>query len=430
MATAPMTQYVPGHRVIIRDLKTGDVKFDVSNDLISIATNKAYGRCAGMWQLLLTYREIDGLRYDQLIQTNDVITIELDGGKGKGLQPVMIGVVDRPSRTFNASSNIPQRHVKVCGQDLGKFLTKDIGWDISGAQVQKVQEQGEGAPSKELEANYLARVTLQAGTAKTLIEQLMQIFLKSLSSSVVPKFQFKPTTDDDWQIWDSSLQYIRNTSAWSAMERYAHKPWNMLHADTLDLETFQVILERNPINDQGMLDRPEAATHEIGDEDITQEDVGISDHERINLLCYWPSMYRVSGDSTIETVMANKDLTWFDEEEIKLHGYCARIIEDNFNPPDVRTPNDENGYDKLVGGAVTRAETYWNWYSMNHELESGTFAIHSNPSIKAGDVLLVRQGTTSIRTEYLIEQVGHTHTVWPRVTAITMLHVTRGQNRA
>jgi hypothetical protein len=428
--TAPGTTYSPGHRVIIRDLKTGDMKYDVTDDLISIATNKAYGRPAGTWQMMLTYREINGQHYDELIQSNDIVTIELDGGAGQGLQAVMVGAVDRPSRTFNGGASAPIRQVRVCGQDLGKFLTTDIGWDVSGAQVQLVQEQGEGAPTQELEANYLARVTLQAGTSEELISQLLEIFLKTLESSAVSKFVLDSTTDDNWQIWDASLQYIKGTSAWGAMERYAHKPWNMLHADTLDLDTFQIILERNPINDQGMLDRPTTSTHEIGDEDIIQEDVGTSDQERINLLCYWPSMYRVSGDSTVETVMANKDLTNFDEESIKLHGYCSKIIEDNFNPPDVRTPNDEGGYDSIIAGAVTRAETYWNWYSMNHELESGSFQIHSNPAIKAGDVLLVRQGTSGEKKEYLIEQVGHTHVIWPQVSATTVLHVTRGQYRA
>lgn len=422
--------YSPNHRVIFKDLKTGQVKIDASNDIVSIATNKAYGRCAGAWQMVLTYREIDGERYDQLINPNDQVTIELDKGDGKGLQPVMLGVVDRPAQTFNAGGNNPQRCVKISGRDLGKYLMTEIGWDISGAQVQTVQQQGTDGGVESLEANYLARVSLQAGTAQNLIEQLMAIFKKNVTALAAGKISFNATTDDQWEIWDSSLQYIKGTTLWAAMERYAHKPWNMLHADTAGLDSFQVTLERNPIDDQGMLARPAAATHEIGDEDIIMEDIGRCDLERVNLLCYWPAMYKVTGTSSVDIVMANTDLTKFDEEEIGLHGYCPQIIEDNFTPKNVKTANDQDGYGILVGEAIPRAEAFWNWYSMNHELESGTFQIHGDPAIKAGDVLLVRQGTTGVKKEYLIEQIGHTYQVTPAIVSTTTLHVTRGQVRA
>lgn len=86
--------YNPNHRVIFKDLATGNVKYDVSADIVSIATNKAYGRAAGTWQIFLTYQLIDGKRYDELIQPDDLVTIELDAGDGSGLQPVMIGLVE------------------------------------------------------------------------------------------------------------------------------------------------------------------------------------------------------------------------------------------------------------------------------------------------------------------------------------------------
>lgn len=421
--------YNPNHRVIIKDLKTGDVKYDISNDLVSITTNKAYGRVAGTWQIALTYQLINGQRYDELIAPGDFVTIELDAGDGKGLQPVMIGLVDRVARVFNGAGNKPQRYVMISGQDLGKLLTRDIGWDISGAQVQVVQEQGEGAPTRNIEVNYLSRVSLQAGTSESLITQLLDIFIQALESIAADKFVFVSTTDDDWEVWDSSLQYIRGTTLWAAMERYTHKPWNMLHADTLNIDSFQITLERNPIDDQGMLTRPESATHRITDADIVHENIGLSDVERVNLMCYWPSGYKVSPNMTIDIVMASQDLTKFDEDEIKLQGYCAHVIEDNFNPKNVKTVNDQHAYSKLSGPAISRAEAFWNWYSMNHELESGTFVVHGNPAMKAGDVLLVQDGTSSTWREYLIEQIGHSYSVFPTVAFTTTMHVTRGQVR-
>jgi len=428
------TTYVPRHRVIIKDLKTGQIKFDVSNDLVSLGTNKAYGRAAGTFQILLTAKVFGKLNlgYEKRIQPNDLVTIELDAGAGDGLKPVMIGLVDRVSKTSNTAGNNPQRGVKISGRDLGKLLvTHDIGWDISGAQTQNtIQKQGEGAGVKKLDANYLSRFTLQTGTATSLIMQIFGIFLKALNSSAQAKFIFTSTTDDEWEIWDSSLQTIQDASAWAAMERHSHRPWNMLHCDTFDLNTFQITLERNPINDQGMLDRPESATHFIDDNGIVMEDVGCSDGERVNLLCYWPTAYHVTPESTVDIVMAHPDLTKFDEAQIELNGYCPYTIKDNFSPPAVRTAIDEDGYGILVAEAIPRAEIFWNWYSMNHELESGTFLIHGDPAIKAGDVLLVRQGTTSTKKEYLIEQVVHSYSVWPRIAFTTTMQVTRGQAHA
>lgn len=423
--------YKPNHRIVVKDLKTGDVKFDISDDIISLTTNKAYGRASGAWQMILTWKLVNGQRYDELIQTDDVVTIELDSGSGLGFVPVMIGLVDRASQTFTAAGNHPQRQVKISGQDLGKLLSKhDIGWDVSGAQIQtalSIQGQGDGAGETTIAQNYLARITLQAGTAKSIITQLMDLFLKQLDSSLNWNFDLNCSTDDDWEIWDQALQYIRGTTAWSAMKCYAHEPWNMLHADTVDLTKFQVVLERNPIDDQGMLSRTAARTHTITDGEIVSEDIGKSDCERINLLCYWPTMYQVAVGGSIDIVMAHPDLTWFDEDEIKLHGYCSKVIPDNFNAPDVKTPNDICGSDKLAALAVPRAETFWNWHSMNHELDSGTFVIHGDPQMKTGDMLLVKQGMTDTYKEFLIEQVAHTYAVWPQPMFTTTLLVTRGQ---
>ena len=67
---------------------------------------------------------------------------------------------------------------------------------------------------------------------------------------------------------------------------------------------------------------------------------------------------------------------------------------------------------------------------MNHELESGIFVIHGNPGMKAGGVLLVQDGTSDNWREYLIEQIGHSYSVFPTVVCTTMLQVTRGQVRA
>jgi len=430
--------YAPKHKVLIKDLVTGNTKFDLSDDIVSISTNKAYGRAAGTWRVLLTYRlvKFDGKtgRYSDFIQCDDVITIELDAGGGSGLVPVMLGLVDRVAVTRQARSNSPLRQVKICGQDMGKLLVKhDIGWDISGAQSQLSVEKQDGA-GVEVITNYLSRIKLMTGTPGELVAQLYRIFWDDIE--IQPAINLSITTDDDWQLWDPTLQYLKGTSVWYAMLRLSHFPWNMLSADTdtKDIDKFTITLERQPINSLGFLDRAGKRLHTIEDHEIINDDLGVSDVERINLLCYWPDLYKYAPNMSVEIVMASKDLTCVEDLKekrthnlVKHHGYNAKTIEDHFVPPAVESGQDKEKETAMLSSAIPRTETYWNWNKNNHLLKSGTMQVHGRPDIRSGHVLLVRQDGTDRYTEYLVEQISHQYSVDPVPEFVTCLAVTRGQ---
>jgi hypothetical protein len=127
--------YSPRVRVLVKDLETAQVLYDISDDLTSLSTNKAYGRCSGTWQLMLPYRKWqrfgdEYVGYMDVLQPNQMLTVEMDAGNGAGFFPVMCGMIDRVS-AFRQGGDVPQRAVKVSGRDMGKLLeTHDIAFDI------------------------------------------------------------------------------------------------------------------------------------------------------------------------------------------------------------------------------------------------------------------------------------------------------------
>lgn len=116
------TSYSPNCRVTIFDTQTGgNARFyDVSDDIISLGTIKAYGRCSGTWQIILTYvaMDKDGERYSDKLRVNDTITIELDAGDGSGLKPIMRGLIDRVSPVPSIFVDTVARTVRT-----GKYYT-------------------------------------------------------------------------------------------------------------------------------------------------------------------------------------------------------------------------------------------------------------------------------------------------------------------
>lgn len=462
-----LTTYAPKVRVTVKELATGNPKTigphedgNISDDLISLATNKAYGRAAGTFQMMLVYRQMPGAgTYAEAIFPDDLLLIEMDAGAGKGWEVVMLGLVDRTSRTFTSEGGIPQRRVKVSGQDLGKLLQKcDIGWDVSGAQAQQTsqpasntikmlennipvpdttlpwmetpyQPQGETGAAK-IATSYMRRTILTTGTAESLCRQLFQLFQKTTDGIPSALLTFRSTTTDDWMIWNPATQFIRETNAWDAMKRHDHQPWNMLTTETLDDKTFEVLLEKMPHNQEGKLELADNRMHAISATDIIAEDVGCSDSERINLLCYWPTLYRYSVSDLIDIVLADPDLTKFSQDSIAAHGYCPHTIKDDFVPPSVNVCMEDRYspqlYPLMGQNAKNRATTYWNWYSNNHNLAGGTVTLHLSPHIKAGHGLLVAQPDGKEQVEYLIEQVAHQCQFHPPLFTTTV-HVTRGQ---
>lgn len=413
-----MVTYSPRHRITIKSMQTGEVKtdstgkkVDISDDVLSIVTNKANGRAFGAWQIITTFRQ----PLDALISSNDVILIELDAGDGSGMQAVMLGLVDRVARFQTGTNNgQPHRQYKISGRDMGKLLADiDLGWDISGLKAR-------------MNFNSMAdasvnRIILQSGTAAQLIQRLFEVFQTQTKGAYYPRYITADwiDTDDTWILYDPYLAVIRDTPAWDAMKRVANEPWNRLFTETDAAGRFHLGLERQPITDKGKLNPRQFFT--IDALDIVAEDLGKSDDVRVNLLAHWPVSYKTVANRQLDIILSNTGLTKFSEASAVANGIHPHVIETQFVPKNFYLDNDPVGQGS--DEAIARTEIYWNWYRQNHEYESGSITVHGWPEVRNGNGLL----NEATNMEYLIEQVQHSYSVWPQPVFTTTLHLTRGQ---
>ncbi len=405
-----MITYSPRHRVTIRDMQTKEIKLDLTNDVVSLVTTKTNGRAFGAWQIITNYRQ----PLDTLISSNDVILIELNAGNGTGMQAVMLGLVDRVARFRTVVSGQPHRQYKISGRDMGKLLADiDLGWDISGLKA--------AMNFNSVSDASVNRLILQSGTPAQLVKRLFEIFQTQTEGACYPQYIAADwiDTDDAWLLYDSYLAVIRGTPAWDAMKRVANEPWNRLFTETDSKGLFHLGLERQPIDANGKLTPRQFFT--IDEQDIIAEDLGKSDDARVNLLAHWPASYKTVANQQLDIILTNPSLTKFNEASAIANGIHPHVVETPFVPKNFYLDNDPMG--EGSDEAITRAETYWNWYRNNHEYENGTITVHGWPEVRSGNGLITAQSNK----EYLIEQVQHSYSVHPQVSFTTTLHLTRGQ---
>lgn len=410
--------YSPNCRVTVRDLQTNALKYDLTADIVSVVTSKAYERAYGTWQIQTVARKINGKRYDQLIKVNDVVRIEMDAGSGDGLVAVMTGLVDRTARIIASDAEgRPLWRMQISGRDIGKLFDLQLGWDISGVGAQTQHNFG----LDDISSSYIRRFALSNGTPQDLTRQLFDLWSRQAEGNSFSRYVDADwiQCDDNWKTFDPALVGVRDTTFWDACMRVSNSPWNILFCDTDLAGKFHLGLIRRPFKDNGKLDLK--SFHEIDDVDVVMEDLGVSDIERVNLLCHWPPNYRVLANSQIDIALADKRLTNIDRDSVKTNGVCPLIISPTFVPKNFYL-SDESMLDD-TDDAIKRSSIYWNWFRGNHTYESGSVQIHLRPEIRAGDGLL----RTDTNMEYHIQQVTNSFVV-PHLHFTTTLSLVRGQD--
>lgn len=428
--------YRPTHRVTIYRRANGFQPEDISPDVISLSTNKAYSMGAGGFQIMTTFNQrFENKRYDQLLQVNDRVLIELDRGDGQGLKPVMHGLVDRPSREENYTSpRGPIRQVKIAGTDLGKmFLRHNCAWDIQVKDPYSVIHEGSEAYIRTIEFNGKL-----CGTPANLVQRVVTNFLhKQVPWTEQYILLDQLTTDDDWWCMDESIA-TETGPIWPLMKCLSNEPWNTLHADTLDDGKLHVILERTPFDvNTGKITR--SSFYQIDDIDLLKASLGNSDADMVNFLLHNvpESMFQENpgsnllflGGSSVRRFNAdNSDpASNKDDGPINYHGFRYHPVKTEFTawtstPTPVPPRLGNGGADPNVDAAVKkRTDAYWNWFSNNHLLQSGTIVVKGDPIIRTGAGLILKNDNT----EYLAEQVKHDYTAMGSYT--TTIGVTRGQ---
>jgi hypothetical protein len=410
-----MNSYNPKVKVRVKLSAHGDQWEDVSADLVSLSTSKAYGRAAGAWHLTLPFRTLKkyALRYDEICTTNDIVTIEMDGGDGRGNTLVMLGLINRIGQVWSQDQEgRPQRSVKLAGFDFGKLLLRhDCGWSITA------KEGNEGNPmilrmSQDLRFE---------GTAEKIVGGIFKALFLNDVKTMAPYFEFKPRTDDDWETFNTAVFY-QTGAAWSAMTQNSNHPWNILTTETDPDPTrlkFSVILEKNPIRDDGYLSHETFIT--LHTPAIVRADVGVCDDERVNYFWLQTSLTIEGVDEKLPVFLVLDGIVNFDDPSVARNGFNGQIISTNFSK--LVKKGDTVASPGFVKELAKRSTAFWNRLKNNHKLWSGSFTLHLNPHVRAGSAVIEK----FTKREYLVEQVDHQITFGDTPQFHTTLAVTRGQ---
>ena len=415
--------YVPRCRVTFRDLMTNEVIMDPSDRLLSVTVNKQYGAAAGTFTIALPWENAPGFskRYDEVITPDDVVTIEMDPGDGTGFKFVLSGLVERPARAYQVDENgSPLRRINVTGKDFGKLLNRiELGWDISGIN-QLLFADG----TRTIAAAVVRRILNQRGTSAEMMQWLFDIFQSQIPGAYYTKFyNLAPSqTDDTWVTYFPEMAGMRGTKAWAAMKRMENAPYNTLTTRTDPLSgTFMVILEKTPFDGTGRLDRGRLPV--ISQEEIKAENVGVGDHERVNLLCLWPPSYQAIANGVLDIALAFPDTTKINKASAQVHGFAPQVIQPSFVPKNFWLDASPDVVSTDLPEISKRADLFWAWFSKNDTYESGSFTTHLRLDIAEGWGFVHEE----YGKEYFVEQVSHVMTLSPKVEALTHFQVTRGQ---
>ncbi|MCK5607602.1 hypothetical protein KAR91_37305 [Candidatus Pacearchaeota archaeon] len=413
--------YNSKHRVTIRRKANGYIEEDISDDVVKITTSKVYGRAYGGFTVETTFaKRIEGKRYDEILENNDVILIELSKNGTKGLRLDMIGLVSRVARTMKQDgSGHPDQRVAIQGQDFGKLLDKNnCGFDV--ARVDKFLGSNE-AYYKE-RSGYLL-----SGTPNELVQSAYDVFFTGQLGDWVKSYVIADMIDSP-DAWEQVNMVVTGDTGpvWTTMKMAENAPYNTLYTYTGEDGKFHIGLEKTPFNNvTGKLDRE--TFHEFDGHDIVKENVGKSDSELVNYI-YYKTTFGIQGtkNNNLHLTLKGPGVK-YDVDSVKVHGYRPYKPSTSFTPYAIVKGNglnaDEGNNPNVRDALTARTLALWNWMRRNHEYESGDFDFHGSPEIRTGDGIL----HTGTNMEYFVEQVNHSYDV-EGPSFITTLGVTRGQD--
>jgi hypothetical protein len=408
---------------------------DITQHVLAVDTHKTYGNPVGQFSVTIPYTaKVNGYRYDQFVKPFDIISIDLDGGYGAGLVPVMVGLVDEPKRIkqLQQPDGQPQRFVQLMCSDFGRILAQHhVQWylAISPGHI--------GDPQALTQAVYGARL-LAGGTpakiATAIVDgevwQQMPWTKEYITSERI-------TTPDDWYRVNITLSY--QETVWQSLLSISNEPFNKLSADTLENGKFGIILEKCPFDDFGRLDLPYPRTlHMVGDSEIVTEELGTNDYDRLTYLYQYvdcgifsePSgqnLLYLMGDAVQPDAKTGADLV----AQYGFQPYLPKSQFVPFPPPGAgrQVPPHLANYpvdDSLLRPVQARTKLFWNWFKNNAAYESGLVTLHGRPDIRCGDGLVNKD----TNYQYFVEQVAHRWMLGEQILCWTTLHLTRGQPNA
>lgn len=411
-------------------IDTNKRTYDVSDNIISLTTDKTYGVVEGSFSLQLAPSnkqfggeddEISdplkpfGLEYDDIFSPNDKIKIELDDGGGEGVNTVLVGLLSQIEKTFSVASNgQPVRRVSISGSDMGKVLSKHhCQWYLAP------RKENLGTESSITSLVYGAQ--LYAGGTPS---KIVSLILEKELFDRMPWTKNYITDDlinssDTWSINNAGVSMHSTVS--EALRYVSNEPFNKLHGDTRNDGLYHVILEKCPFNNTtGRLDR--AVLKTIEPELVVSSSLGKNDHDQVNYLWLKTLVGAFGGAGGSSLLMLKGDAQQYETASVEANGFMPWMPESRFSP------FTKNGDPQLLDSLAyveqpvkDRTDTLWNWYRNNHTYLSGNISLHGASDIRAGEGVLFEGN------EYFVESVNHRFEVDKGLYYRTTLHVTRGQ---
>lgn len=432
-----------------------DIKSD-DNVIMSFSFEKSIEACAGSFSLVLA----PSVNWMTKIRPGDWIAISLGQKGALGQEARCLGNVDRISQIESVQQDGKRViNYQVTGRDFGKVLEKYSVWFNNYS------------PEVTTQLTLLESTFETVGTSKDIISKILDVFLGgqleagSSSSSTLDAWRIPGQLGADFsgpQSFDSlngSLNITANlgpgtssvmfndilfrafddvpgykpTSAanlmvgslWEMIRIYANPVVNEVFTElrrvdgvmrpSLFLRVYPFTKRSfSPPSGFGSVPKFEELEHvDITGADIIGSNIGVADHDRINLFFLYGDVPALKN--TTETALFSKPVV--NKASVRRYGLNAYIVPTSF----IASAGTEQ-VPTLVAGWNTLLQ---HWFTENANLESGTFTIIGNNEVKVGKRLLVSDSKSHDGKEFYIEGYSDSWT-YPGIWTQTV-QVTRGQ---
>jgi hypothetical protein len=429
---------------------------DVSGHVLRVHTTKTLSRPDGTFEVTCTMAplgdapmaaaylpELAAMPLSAVLCPNDLVWIALDPGLpppwGKGFETIMIGWITMLDVAMSIDHRgHPMRTVTIAGSDLGKFY---LGHELPGYMLSVYIQGDQEAARRTVEGlSFMGTVSHVLGN----LYRGVFYTLQPAPYAVVEEGQLLIDPALDGVGADAFQSYLGMQSVWTAHGKfwnlfttYADLQWNEVYGDYVvdpansaysDFTCvrpsaapqplaaagggpgYYLIARRKPFP-WGAAGSPERTASEsrwdalpmtqLLDVEILQEQVRLSDEERVNVVLINPQGGGVTND-TFQEALRNQTAL-FDKDSMARHG--THILSSatpyaDFYGTTIQNPEAQRELAQKQGAAwvplARRVRALFDWYWPNHLFYCGSWVVAGNPSIRIGTRVRNRTDVASV----------------------------------
>ena len=441
---------------------TTEIKSD-ENVIMSFSFEKSIESCSGSFSLVLA----PSINWMTKIRPGDWIAISLGQNGSLDQEVRCLGNVDRISQVESVQQDGKRViNYQVTGRDFGKVLEKYSVWFNSYS------------PDATKQLTILEKTFQIVGTSKDIISEILDVFLGgaletgSAASSTLDAWRIPGQLGSDFggaQSFDSvggfaltaslggapssvmfndilfrafddvpgykptSAANLMTGSLWEMIRIYANPVVNEVFTELRRIDGVMrpaLFLRVYPFTNRNFsppsefegVQTFETLEHvDITGADIIGSNIGVSDHDRINLFFLYGDV--PAAKNTSETALFSKPFV--NKASVQRYGLNAYIVPTSFiaSAGSEQVPTLVAGWNELLR----------HWFMENPNLESGTFTIIGNNEVKVGKRLLVNDSKSHNGKEFYIEGYSDSWSypgIWTQTVQVTRGQILKNQSEA